>query len=137
MKDKKYIFELVLKDSESLQPIHSIYTRSDYDAEDILTALCDEDLLTCKQILSVDLTHMIKPKFAFYHKSTKLWVYFLPNYDQRQVVALGLKNDCTVFFEESKDYFTKFFKSCSFNGIKNYCRDNFLEFEIKEITNDK
>jgi len=72
-------------------------------------------------------------EFAFYHKPTKLWVYFLPNYEQRRVVALGLKNDASTFREHKKEYFTELLKSCSFNGTKEYAKSNFLEFECKCI----
>jgi hypothetical protein len=71
--------------------------------------------------------------YAFYHKPTKLWVYFLPNYEHRQVISLGLKNDATTFDEEMIYEFTHFLKNCSFNGAKNYGRDNFLEFELRTV----
>ena len=75
-------------------------------------------------------------EYAFYHKPTKLWVYFLSNYDERQVISLGLKNNCTTFIEKDIEHFICFLKNCSFNCVKNYARDNFLEFEIKEINKD-
>jgi hypothetical protein len=71
--------------------------------------------------------------YAFYHKPTKLWVYFLPNYDKRRVISLGLKPTATVFREKDIEDFTEFLKSSSFNGYKNYGTDNFLEFELKEV----
>jgi hypothetical protein len=76
-------------------------------------------------------------EYAFYHKPTKLWVYFLSNYDERQVISLGLKNNCTTFIEKDIEHFICFLKNCSFNSVKNYARDNFLEFEIKEIKTDE
>jgi hypothetical protein len=76
-------------------------------------------------------------EYAFYHKPTKLWVYFLSNYDERQVISLGLKNNCTTFIEKDIEHFIYFLKNCSFNSVKNYARDNFLEFEIKEIKTDE
>jgi hypothetical protein len=71
--------------------------------------------------------------FAFYHKPTKLWVYFLPNYEQRRVISLALKNDASTFREHKKEYFTELLKSCSFNGTKEYAKSNFLEFECKGV----
>jgi hypothetical protein len=76
-------------------------------------------------------------EYAFFHKPTKLWVYFLPNYEHRQVISLGLKNCATTFDEEMVYEFTHFLKNCSFNGTKSYGRDNFLEFELKEVKNEK
>jgi hypothetical protein len=71
--------------------------------------------------------------FAWYHKPTKLWVYFLPNYEERQIIALGLKNNATVFEKNKVKYFTELLKSCSFNGTKEYAKSNFLEFECKSV----
>ena len=76
-------------------------------------------------------------EYAFYHKPTKLWVCFLSNYDERQIISLGLKNNCTTFIEKDIEHFICFLKNCSFNSVKNYARDNFLEFEIKEIKTDE
>lgn len=35
MKEKRYFVEIVIKDSETLKPVHSISTRSDYTKEQI------------------------------------------------------------------------------------------------------
>ena len=35
MKDKRYFVEIVIKDSDTLEPIHSISTKSDYTKEQI------------------------------------------------------------------------------------------------------
>jgi hypothetical protein len=35
MKEKRYFVEIVIKDSETLEPVHSISTKSDYTKEQI------------------------------------------------------------------------------------------------------
>jgi hypothetical protein len=197
MKNKKYVFELVVRESESLEKICSTITACDYSFEELKERKVDHEILFCKDILFDQLpkeklkqilkNHVssiqqdppypnfasswddnsykevskqkyppymdlvgccdVEPKdkaynkaldecgklYGFYHKSTKLWVYFLPNYERRQVISLGLKNNATFFTRDKINYFTKFLKSCSFNGNKNYALENFLEFELKEI----
>jgi hypothetical protein len=184
MKEKRYIFELVLKDSETFEEIHSILTASEYTASEIETRQCDEDLLSCKDYITKNITDLEKKlypeivgswdyksydeamlenlekkykqeefidsktdeygfkynyqekKVAWYHKPTKLWVYFLPNWNQRKVISLTLKSkDATAFNKEDKNQFTRLLQSCSFNGYENYARDNFLEFELKGVGN--
>jgi hypothetical protein len=199
MKNKKYVFELVVRESENLEKVCSAITACDYNFEQLKERKVDHEILFCKDIL-VDqlpkkrLQQILKdhtdsvqqdpsyPTFtgswddktykeiseqrkeysecctdeygfklnheeedslnseisksygniyAFYHKSTKLWVYFLPNYIGRQVISLGLKNDATTFKKDEINYFKNFLKSCSFNGNKNYGKDNFLEFELR------
>jgi hypothetical protein len=75
--------------------------------------------------------------YSWYHKPTKLWVYFLPNYKSRQIISLALENDATVFAQTEIPEFTNFLKSCSFNGVERYAEDNFLEFELKKTMKTK
>lgn len=150
MKSKKYVFELVIRESENLKKVCSTITACDYSSEELKNRKADHEILVCKDILLDQLTKeelkqftneaddylnpdSYKKTYAFYHKPTNLWVYFLPNYQQRQVISLCFKNDATTFDEEMIYEFTHFLKSCSFNGIKNYGSENFLEFELKEI----
>ena len=76
---------------------------------------------------------MKSENYAWHHKPTKLWVFFLPNYEKRQVISLGLKNSATIFTHSEITKFTDFLKLCSFNGIEKYAKDNFLEFELKNV----
>jgi hypothetical protein len=69
-----------------------------------------------------------KPLYAYKHKPTNTWVYFLPN---RNVIGLSLKADATMF--SNSDELKHKITTCSFNGIENYCKDNLLEFEMVEI----
>jgi len=193
MKSKKYVFELIVRESDDLEKVCSTITACDYDFEELKERKVDHDILLCKDILvdqlpKTNLKRIFKehkkimqqdppyPNFmsswddkpyketleqekeysecstdeygfklnyeenfeisktyAFYHKPTKLWVCFLPNYEHRQVISLGLKNCATTFDEEMIYEFTHFLKNCSFNGAKSYGRDNFLEFELRTI----
>ena len=198
MKSKKYVFELIVRESDDLEKVCSTITACDYDFEELKERKVDHDILLCKDILVdqlpkeklkqifrdhkkimqqdpyypnfagswdnktynqavseqkyppyMDLVGCcdVEPRdkaydealdkqrklYTFYHKPTKLWVYFLPNYEHRQVISLGLKNNATLFRKDEINYFTNFLKSCSFNGVKNYALENFLEFELKEI----
>jgi hypothetical protein len=178
MKNKKYVFELVVRESENLEKIFSTITACDYSFEELKERKVDHDILLCKDILMDqlpknnlkrifaehkntmqqypefasswdDMTYdealdkmsksynksldKSKKLYAFYHKPTKLWVYFLPNYDERQIISLGLKNDATTFIEKDIEYYTDFLKYCSFNGVKCYGGSNFLEFELKKL----
>lgn len=69
-----------------------------------------------------------KPLYAYKHKPTNTWVYFLPN---RNVIGLSLKADATTF--NNPDDLKHKITTCSFNGVENYCKDNLLEFEMVEI----
>jgi hypothetical protein len=207
MKKKKYVFELVVRESESLEKICSTMTACDYDFDGLKSRKADGEILNCKDILldnlpkkeleektvtnmmgflanegkkiassfvdeeKEDLRYPAYPnivsswdtkkyveaigenqysdcdideygfkynydeakKYAWYHKPTKLWVYFLPNYGKRQVISLGLKHNATLFNEEEIEYFSDFLKKSSFNGTKYYARDNFLEFELRLV----
>jgi hypothetical protein len=172
MKSKKYVFELIVRESENLEKVCSTITACDYDFEELKERKVDNEILFCKDILLDQLPKKKLEKFigapqknsqptgyppypdildswdektqkearksygkdyAFHHKPTKLWVYFLPNYDKRQIISLGLKNDATIFQEKDIEDFTVFLKASSFNGYKKYGTDNFLEFELKEV----
>ena len=73
-----------------------------------------------------------KPLYAYKHKPTNTWVYFLPN---RNVIGLSLKADATTF--SNSDELKHKITTCSFNGDKDYCKNNLLEFEMVELTKDK
>ena len=73
-----------------------------------------------------------KPLYAYKHKPTNTWVYFLPN---RNVIGLSLKADATTFSNSDELKFK--LTTCSFNGVENYCKDNLLEFEMVELTEYK
>lgn len=70
-------------------------------------------------------------KYAYRHKPTNTWVYFLPNRGNNPVVTLCLKPDAS-FFEDEALLKEKLLKS-SFNGEKDYCKYNFLEFEMVTV----
>jgi len=171
MKNKKYIFELIIRESESLEKLCSTITACDYSLEELKERKADNEVLFCKDILTDQMNRKSlkeyfskkipfigapkvesdfeypdypniegswadqdgEEKYAWYHKPTKLWVYFLPNYDKRQIISLGLKTNATVFRKEDIENFTAFLKASSFNGIKGYAHDNFLEFQCKTI----
>ena len=73
--------------------------------------------------------------FACYHKPTSCWVYFKKNKEGKSLICLTLKTGATIFStkEEAEDTL----KSSQFNSIDNYGLDNFLEFQVKEITTEE
>jgi hypothetical protein len=68
--------------------------------------------------------------YALKHKPTKTWVYFRP----KVICLAGTSADATV--SDSKEILLEKLKEASFNGIENYGRDNFLEFQIKRVEYD-
>lgn len=68
MKDKKYVFELVIRESENLEKICSIITACDYSFEELKERKVDNEILFCKDIL-VD--HLPKKELEKYFKHSK------------------------------------------------------------------
>jgi hypothetical protein len=68
--------------------------------------------------------------YAIKHKPTKTWVYFRP----KVICLAGTSADATI--SDSKEILLEKLKEASFNGIENYGRDNFLEFQVKRIKYD-
>ena len=69
-------------------------------------------------------------KYAYRHKPTNTWVIFFAN-RRDSPIGLCLKPDATALHD--KEELKQLLLQSSFNGIKNYCRDNFLEFELKKV----
>jgi hypothetical protein len=77
-----------------------------------------------------------EPKYAVYHKPTKLWVYFRYHKDKfgiigQTTICLSLKCDATVY--NCKETLENYIKIGEFNGDPNYGKNNFLEFQIKKL----
>jgi len=77
-----------------------------------------------------------QPKYAVYHKTTKLWVYFRELKDKfgivgQSIICLCLKPDATV--HTSPDRLKSLIKMGSFNDNPLYGMNNFLEFQIKKV----
>jgi len=77
-----------------------------------------------------------EPKYAVYHKPTKLWVYFRLFKDKfgivgQTIICLALKCDATVY--NCKKTLESYIKAGEFNGDATYGFDNFLEFQIKKL----
>jgi hypothetical protein len=67
-------------------------------------------------------------KYAFRHKPTKTWVYVRGG---DTICLAGTSRDATLF--QTRDDAEKTLKNCSFNQIEGYGKDNFLEFQLKEV----
>lgn len=77
-----------------------------------------------------------KTPYGVFHKPTKTWVYFREMKDKfgivgETIICLCQKLDATD--SESPDHLKNLLLNGNFNNTPNYGRDNFLEFEIKEI----
>jgi len=72
-------------------------------------------------------------KYALHHKPTNKWVNF-ENDELELTVSLITLVDfkhCTI--SRTKGYLESFLMSSVFNGVPNYGKDNFLEFELVKI----
>jgi hypothetical protein len=67
-------------------------------------------------------------KYAFRHKPTKTWVYVRGG---STICLAGTSRDATLF--ESRRGAEEVLKNCSFNQVEGYGKDNFLEFQLKEV----
>jgi hypothetical protein len=65
MENKKYVFELVVRESENLEKVCSIITACDYEFEELKERKVDHEILFCKDIL-VD--HLPKKELKRYFK---------------------------------------------------------------------
>jgi hypothetical protein len=72
-------------------------------------------------------------KYALHHKPTNKWVNF-ENDELELTVSLITLVDfkhCTI--SRTKGYLESFLMSSVFNGLPNYGKENFLEFELVKI----
>jgi hypothetical protein len=72
-------------------------------------------------------------RYALHHKPTNKWVNF-ENDELELTVSLITLVDfkhCTI--SRTKGYLESFLMSSVFNGLPNYGKDNFLEFELVKI----
>jgi len=72
-------------------------------------------------------------RYALHHKPTNKWVNF-ENDELELTVSLITLVDfkhCTI--SRTKGYLESFLMSSVFNGVPNYGKDNFLEFELVKI----
>jgi hypothetical protein len=69
MKDKKYVFEIVVRETENLEKICSMITACDYTFEELRERKVDNEILFCKDIL-VD--HLPKKELEKYFKDNPL-----------------------------------------------------------------
>jgi hypothetical protein len=67
MKNKKYVFELIVRETENLEKICSIITACDYSFEELKERKVDNEILFCKDVL-VD--HLPKKELEKYFKDT-------------------------------------------------------------------
>jgi len=74
MKDTKYVFELVVRESENLEKICSMITACDYTFEQLKERKVDNEILFCKDIL-VD--HLPKKELEKYFKQDKPHIPFV------------------------------------------------------------
>lgn len=70
-------------------------------------------------------------KYAYKHKPTNTWVFFKESKHEGWLICLGLKPVATLSKDPAK--LKELLQKSSFNSIKNYGFDNFLEFELKTI----
>jgi hypothetical protein len=72
-------------------------------------------------------------RYALHHKPTNKWVNF-ENDELELTVSLITLVDfkhCTI--SRTKGYLESFLMSSVFNGLPNYGKENFLEFELVKI----
>jgi|LakMenEpi03Aug12_release.lakeMendotaPanAssembly.Ray.scaffolds.fasta_scaffold00095_29 hypothetical protein len=67
--NKKYVFEIVVRETENLEKICSIITACDYTFEELKERKVDNEILFCKDIL-VD--HLPKKELGEYFKRKEL-----------------------------------------------------------------
>lgn len=131
--DKKKVYQLYMQWVSKI--VKECEWKSDFSPEEIVAAICkiienqnvfirDQD--TKNEITSEELLK----KYAYKHIPTGTWVYFLPG-EKRNIIGLCLKKDATVSSDPQN--LKKSLLKCSFNDIKNYCKNNFLEFKLEQI----
>jgi hypothetical protein len=67
-KDKKYVFEIIVRETENLEKICSTITACDYTFEELKGRKADLEILNCKDIL---LDHLPKKELEKYFKDSK------------------------------------------------------------------
>lgn len=67
-KDKKYVFEIIVRETENLKKICSTITACDYTFEELKGRKADHEILNCKDIL---LDHLPKKELEKYFKDSK------------------------------------------------------------------
>jgi hypothetical protein len=68
-KDKKYVFELIVRETENLEKICSTITAYDYTFEELKGRKADHEILNCKDIL---LDHLPKKELEKYFKDSEV-----------------------------------------------------------------
>jgi len=72
-------------------------------------------------------------RYALRHKPTNKWVNFENDELELTVSLITLVNfkHCTI--SRTKGYLESFLMSSVFNGVPNYGKENFLEFELVKV----
>jgi hypothetical protein len=72
-------------------------------------------------------------RYALRHKATKKWVEFENDELELTVSVITLVDfkHCTI--SRTKGYLESFLISSVFNGVPNYGKENFLEFELVKL----
>jgi hypothetical protein len=72
-------------------------------------------------------------RYALRHKPTKKWVEFENDELELTITVITLVDfkHCTI--SRTKGYLESFLISSIFNGVPNYGKDNFLEFELVKL----
>jgi len=113
-KDKKYVFEITVKDTENLEKICSTITACDYTFEELKGRKADLEILNCKDIL---LDHLPKKELEMHFKDSKIH----SNFQKSQIPLIGApqKTNSTETYYERVDDGEIFIKDKKTNNFYN------------------
>ena len=83
--------------------------------------------------MSIENSTFHEYRYAAFHKPTKKWVEFENDELELTVTVITLVDfkHCTI--SRTKGYLESFLMSSVFNGVPNYGKENFLEFELVKV----
>jgi hypothetical protein len=98
-KDKKYVFEIIVRETENLEKICSTITACDYTFEELKGRKADLEILNCKDIL---LDHLPKKELEKYFKNSQVPFIGAPQKTNNEETYYERVEDGEIFVKDKK-----------------------------------